>query len=51
LIDRDVVRKTKVAIARKIAVIFHCVCVGGISFDVGTDKAGLIKPCEVLVRM
>jgi hypothetical protein len=38
LIVRDVVRKTKVAIARKIAAIFPCVCVADTSFDAGTDK-------------
>ncbi|WP_256477138.1 hypothetical protein [Bradyrhizobium sp. 186] len=35
LAKRIGVRKAKVAVARKIAVILHCIWVGGTSFDWG----------------
>jgi transposase len=36
-------KKAKVAIARKIAVILHCVWVGGTSFEWEAAKGSLIK--------
>jgi len=38
LAKRIGIRKAKVAIARKLAIVLHCICVDGTSFDWGHAK-------------
>ncbi|WP_375784862.1 hypothetical protein ACE10Z_35175 [Bradyrhizobium sp. Pha-3] len=50
LAKRIGMRKAKVAIAQKIAVILHCIWVDGTSFDWGQPKPNVIFVRKFLVR-
>jgi transposase len=50
LAKRIGMRKAKVAIARKIAIVLHCIWVDGTIVRLGSSEGSLIRSCKFLVR-